>query len=335
MMFKRPEDIMSISRRRFLGTAALTGVAANIALGAEVDKKTGMPTRILGKTGARVSILAFGCGSRFLMYKNDDEAVAALNHALDLGITYVDTAYGYGNGKSEERVGKVMATRRKGLFLATKINARKYDDAMRILEGSIKRLQTDHVDLIHVHSLTTADDLAEVEAPDGVLKALHKLRDEKVTRFIGVTSHTDPTVLKAALEHNDFDCTQMALNAARAGMTNGRGGMVINEAMHDSFEHIALPVANAKNMGIIAMKVFAQEGLSGKAPIEKLIGYSLSLPVTAAVVGMPKPEYIDQNIQIAKGFKPLGRQEMMDLSGRLALEHKASLDQFFCNHVDA
>src|SRR5256885_2166779 len=155
---------MSISRRQFLGTAAATTLAAQAALAAEVDKKTGMPTRILGNTGARVSILAFGCGSRFLAYKEDDKAIEALNHALDLGITYVDTAYGYGSGKSESRVGQVMATRRNGLFLATKINARKYDDALRILEGSLKRLQTDHVDLIHIHSLTTPEDLAAVEA---------------------------------------------------------------------------------------------------------------------------------------------------------------------------
>src|ERR671927_824009 len=113
---------MSISRRKFLGSTALTGMAAPALIGAEVDNKSGMPTRVLGKTGARVSILAFGCGSRFLAYKDEDEALAALNRALDQGITYVDTAYGYGNGKSEERVGKVMATRRKQVWLATKIN---------------------------------------------------------------------------------------------------------------------------------------------------------------------------------------------------------------------
>lgn len=324
---------MSISRRKFLETTAITSLAATSALGAEIDKKTGMPTRVLGKTGARVSILAFGCGSRFLAYKEDDDAIAALNRALDQGITYVDTAYGYGNGRSESRVGQVMATRRKEVWLATKINARKYDDAMRILDGSIKRLQTDHVDLIHVHSLTTPEDLAEVEAKDGVLNALLKLRDQKVTRFIGITSHTDPHVLRTALERHDFDCTQMALNAARAGMGSAPNGMKMNP-MHDSFETVALPVANRKKMGVIAMKVFAQEGLSGAAPVEQLIRYSMSLPVSAAVVGMPKPEYIDENIRIAKAFKPLSPDEMRSLSDKLAGEHKAKLDQLFTNHVD-
>jgi len=326
---------MGISRRRFLETAALSGLAAHPLLSAEVDSKSGMPTRILGKTGARISILAFGGGSRYLAYQEEDKALEALNKALDMGITYVDTAYGYGNGKSETRVGQIMKTRRKGIFLVTKINARNGDEAQRILEGSMKRLQTDQVDLIHVHSLTDADDLAAVEAKNGVLSVLHILRDQKVTRFIGVTSHTDPVVLKTAIERHDFDCTQMALNAAHVGMLTGSSGMEINPALTTSFEHIALPVALKKGMGVTAMKAFAQEGLSGKASPEKLISYCLSLPVAACVVGMPKLEFIDKNIAIAKAFRPLPKEEMKELSDRLALAHKAELDRFFCNHVDA
>ncbi len=324
---------MSISRRSFLGSTALTGAAVPALMGAETDSKTGMPTRILGRTGARVSILAFGCGSRFLSYKDPDKAGEALNRALDLGITYVDTAYGYGDGQSEEWVGRVMKTRRNGLWLTTKINKRNGDEAMRVLEGSLKRLNTDHLDLIHIHSLTDDADLAAAEASDGVLKVLYKLRDQKVTRAIGVTSHTDPVVLRKALEHNDFDCTQMALNAARAGMRNAPAGFVPN-FMHDSFETIALPVANRKKMGVIAMKVFAQEGLSGKATAEKLIHYAMSLPVSAAVVGMPKLEFVDDNISIAKRFKPMPKNEMKRLSEELSTEHKARLDTWFHNHVD-
>src|SRR5450755_4223923 len=317
---------MRISRRDFLGTAAITGATAFAATDS-------MPTRVLGRTGARVSILAMGGGSRFLMYRDEDKALAALNRAFDLGINYMDTAYSYGNGLSEERVGKVMKTRRKGIFLATKINARKGDEAQRILEGSMKRLQTDHVDLIHVHSLTDEKDLAAVEAPDGVLKVLLKLRDQKVTRFIGITSHTDPVVLKTALERHDFDCTQMALNAAQVGMGSGKGGMVPNKALKTSFEEVALPVAHRKNMGVIAMKVFAQEALVGQATPEKLIYYSLSLPgVTIAVAGMPKFEFIDQNIALAKAFKPLPAAEMKQISTELSARNKMALDRFFSSH---
>jgi predicted aldo/keto reductase-like oxidoreductase len=289
--------------------------------------------RTLGKTGARVSILAFGSGSRFLAYKEEDKALAAMSSAIDAGVTYIDTAYGYGNGQSETWVGKLMPARRKEIFLATKVNARKGDEAMRIIEGSLKRLQTDQVDLLHIHSLLQDDDLKAIEAPDGVLNVVRKMRDQKVARFIGITSHTDPVVLKTALERHDFDCTQMALNAAKAGQAKGISGL--GEKHPHSFESLALPVANRKKMGVIAMKVFAQEGLSGKAPVEKLIRYSMSLPVTAAVVGMPKVEYVQENIRVAKAFKPLPASEMKQLSEELSGAHKASLDAFFHNHVDA
>jgi predicted aldo/keto reductase-like oxidoreductase len=327
---------MSLSRREFIEAAALGSVAAS-ASAAEIDRSTPVPSRILGRTGARVSILAFGCGSRFLMYENEDKALEALNHALDLGITYVDTAYGYGNGRSETRVGKVMKTRRNGVFLVTKCNVRDGDAASRMIEGSLKRLQTDHLDLIHIHGLTDEDDLTAIEANDGVLNVLLKLRDQKVTRFIGITSHTDPTVLRTALERHDFDCTQMALNAAMAAMKSGSGGnMAINTAMKTSFETVALPVAAKKNLGVIAMKVFAQGNLEGQAPVAKLIQYSLSLPgVKVAVAGMPKLEYLEENVRIAKAYQPMPPAEMHDLSHTLSSKNKEALDRFFSNHVDA
>ena len=137
-------------------------------------------------------ILAFGGGTRFLMYEPEEAGLAALNRAIDVGITYVDTAIDYGDGKSETRVGKVMSTRRQEVFLATKIpgRARTRDAALKEVEASLKRLQTDHVDLLHIHSLGDEADLAKIEAPDGVLKALYELRGQKVARFIGMTSHT-------------------------------------------------------------------------------------------------------------------------------------------------
>ena len=325
---------MSITRRRFLETTALSGVAT-AGMAANKQETGKLPTRVLGKTGERVSILAMGGGSRFLMYATEDEATQALNHAFDLGITYMDTAYGYGNGKSEERVGKVMKTRRKGIFLATKINVRDGSEARRILEGSLKRLQTDHVDLIHIHSLTDEDDLAKVEAKGGVLETLYKMRDEKLTRFLGVTSHTDPAVLATALGRHDFNCTQMALNAALVGMANGKGKMVINPRMKPSFESIALPVALRKKLGVIAMKVYAQEDLLGQAPLDKLLGYSLSLPVAVAVVGRPKIEYIDGNVEMAKAFKPMPKKEMQELSRTLSDKNKTALDLRFSDHIDA
>ena len=323
---------MSISRRRFLESAAITPVAAQAA----ESGKSALPLRTLGKTGARVTCLAFGGGSRFLAYKEEDKALDALNRALDLGITYVDTANNYGNGVSEERVGKVLKHRRKGIWLATKITVRDYDGAMKNIDAAMKRLQTDQVDLMHIHGLGDADDLAKIEAPNGLLKALYKVRDQKITRFIGVTCHADPSVLKTALERHDFDCTQMALNAARAGAVSGKGAMLMGDSRGpNSFEALALPVALRKKMGVTAMKVFAQEGLIGKGPIEKFMQYSLSLPVASCVVGMPKLEFIDANVQMAKSLQPMPKSEMRSFADEIAGKNKVALDRFFSAHVDA
>ncbi len=325
---------MDISRRNFIASTTLGGLTASALSAAETDPKTGMPMRLLGRTGARVSILAFGSGNRFISYGARDKAIAALNRALDLGINYIDTATSYGKGQSEEWIGEVLKTRRKGVWLATKLDQRKGDDANREVEASFKRLQLDGVDLIHIHSLNDAADLAAIEAKDGVLNALYKLRDQKVARAIGITCHADPAVLATALERHDFDCTQMALNAARTGMRRGKGGLEMDPNPREGFERLALAAALRKKMGVVAMKIFGQDGLSGDAPAEKLIRYSLSLPVASAVIGMPKLELIEQNIAIVKGFQPLPPAEMRELSGQLSRKHKARLDRFFRDHVD-
>ena len=213
-----------LSRREFLEKSGLAvgAVAAMPALppslapdDATVAAK--MPQRVLGRTGVRVSILAMGCGSRYLMYP-EDQASAVLEKVIASGINYLDTAVGYGDGESETRVGRVMATRRKDVFLATKVptRSRTRDAALKEVEASLKRLQTDHLDLLHLHSLGDEADLAKIEAPDGALKALYELREQKVTRFIGMTSHTDGAVMAKAIERNDLDCVQMAMNPARA-----------------------------------------------------------------------------------------------------------------------
>lgn len=321
---------MDLTRRDFLSTAsalALAGIAE------AQDAKTGMPQRTLGKTGARVSVVAFGSGSRWLAYKDEDKALEAMTKALDAGVTYIDTAFAYGNGQSETWVGKLMPARRDSVFLATKVSARNGDEALRSIEGSLRRLNIDRLDLLHIHDLKTAEDLAEVEKKGNVLDVVRRIKDQKLTRFIGVTSHTDPAVLKTALERHDFDCTQMALNAAKAGQAKGISAY--GESHPHSFESLALPVANKKKMGVLAMKIFAQDQIAGKAPTKDLIRYSLSLPVTACVLGMPKLEFIDENLSVAKAFQPMSRQEMNRISSQLTAAYKAQLDAYFSGHVDA
>jgi aryl-alcohol dehydrogenase-like predicted oxidoreductase len=314
-----------LSRREFLENLGLTTAGVGLSLlpnGAESRAAFApLPKRTLGRTNATVSILAFGCGSRFLMYEDEEKAFAALNRAIDLGITYLDTAYAYGDGKSESRVGKVMITRRKDVWLATKIPDRTRDGFLRRLEGSLTRLQTDHVDLVHIHSLGQASDLEKIEAPDGALKGLLEAREQKLARFIGMTSHTNGEVLATAIQRHDLDCVQMALNASR----NGR------------FEELALPAANAKNLGVIAMKVSGQEFLLGSGPgktsMDSLLRYSLSLPVTTAVVGMPRLEMLEQNTTLARNFSPLSSEEINRI--RLQLEpSRDGLEHRLVGHLD-
>jgi len=326
-----------MNRRQFLETVAagmVSGVTAT-ALASSAStaaSKPKLPTRAFGRTGLKVSILGFGSGSRFLMYRDEDLALAALNQAIDLGICYIDTAHAYGDGKSEERIGHVMATRRQEVILATKIPGRTAEEARRQIELSLKRLQTDHLDVLHIHSLRNAEDLAAIEAPGGVLEALHEARDQKITRAIGITSHADPAALRTALERHDFDCTQMALNAGLAKMTES---MKAVPAAPESFEQLALPVAHRKKMGVIAMKVFGQEHLLGAAPADKLLAYALSLPVSLASVGMPKPEHIEHNAAFARTFKPMSTRQRHRLQQSIADSHILALHRFFANHVDA
>jgi len=315
-----------ISRRQFLenigfGTAAGTSVLLLKDIASARSGSDLIPSRTLGRTGAQVSILAFGCGSRFLMYKDEESALAILNRAIDLGITYLDTAYSYGDGESEIRVGKVMASRRKEVWLATKIPDRTRDEFLRRLDGSLKRLGTDHVDLVHIHSLGQADDLAKIEAPNGALKGLLEAREQKMARFAGMTSHTNGEVMAKAIERHDLDCVQMALNASR----NGR------------FEELALTAANAKNLGVIAMKVTGQEFLvgdgPGKAEMGSLLRYSMSLPVATAVVGMPRPEMLARNVATARNFSPLNDQEKERLRQQLK-PAREGMEKRLVGHLD-
>jgi predicted aldo/keto reductase-like oxidoreductase len=323
---------MSLTRRKFLETTA-AGAIATGAFAAKSD--SAMPTRPLGKTGAHVSILAIGTGSRYLKFE-EDQAIEAIHKGLDQGVTYIDSADDYGKDRrSELLVGKAIKGRRNGVFIATKLSNRDPEQSFRIVETSLKSLQIDRLDLLHIHGLMNQDDLDKIEAKGGVLDQVLKMRDQKMTRFIGITCHNDPTILAAALERHDFDVTQMALNAALVGMKNGKGGMVPNDAIKTSFESVALPVANRKKMGVIAMKVMAQDALIGPAEPSKLISYALSLPITAVVIGMSKFDQIDENCRVAKAFKPMPASERKQLSEELSKKYKAQLDHFFMHHIDA
>ena len=158
---------------------------------------------------------------------------------------------------------------------------------------------------------------------------------EGLARYVGITSHTDPETLAEALRRYDVDCTQMALNAALQGMQSGPGKMVINPVRSTSFEKVALLVANKKNLGVIAMKVFAQDHIiSEDSPPSKLLRYALSLPVSVVTVGVPKHEYLQANLAAARSFTPMPPKEMKEFSHRMSARHKIALDRRFSDHLD-
>ena len=193
------------SRREFLKTTTATVVlgAAEKALGATAPQLTLLPKRRLGKTGEMVSILGFGSGSRFCSIEDEDAAQALLERALAFGINYFDTAGSYTRRPqerlSEKRLGEFSKKRRKDLFLATKIDPRDRDGALRSVETSLKFLQTDYLDLIQIHSLSDLNDLERIGSPKGVLAAIQQLKEQKVARFIGITGHNDGTAMTEAL----------------------------------------------------------------------------------------------------------------------------------------
>jgi predicted aldo/keto reductase-like oxidoreductase len=191
-----------------------------------------------------------------------------------------------------------------------------------VVEESLKRLQTDRLDVLHIQSVGNDADLARIQAKDGVLKALYELRDQKVTRCIGMTSHTDGKVMARAIAESDLDCVQMAMNPARA----------------NHFEELALPAAVNKDLGIVCMKVTAQEQLVGSGPgragMERLLRYALSLPVSTAVVGMPKPEFVAENIALARAFQPLTPEDQDRLRRQVA-PAQAAVAAYFSDHADA
>jgi aryl-alcohol dehydrogenase-like predicted oxidoreductase len=265
-----------------------------------------------------VSALALGGVIGMQLPPSPDHDPAALAEAaLDLGITYFDTAPSYNNGQSETNYGQVLARRRKEVFLATKTDNRTHDGTLRSIELSLKRLRTDRVDLIQIHGISANEDLDAWEKPDGVLTALRKLREQKVTRFIGLTGHDSAGKLREAIERYELDTLLTTLNPV---------------SRRQPFRDDLLPVANRKQMGVIAMKVMGGGNgcLVTGNPLKKvlrpyhdetahqvnpavLIRYTLSLPISVAVIGVGSVEQLKANIRVVRGATSMTLAERRDL----------------------
>lgn len=315
------------TRRRFLAGAA--GTAAAAALGplatARADERprpVPLPLRPFGKTGRSVTLFGLGCYPLGAL-RDEDEAVQVVLRALRAGCTYLDTAPSYADGASERRVGRALELfrRRKtfagpGPLVATKTHTRTRDAAWRDLEGSLRRLGVDSVDLLQIHAVKDRADLEVALDPKrGPLAALLEAREQKLVRWLGVTGHWDPRVMRSSFERFEFDAVLFPLNCVDPHyVTKGADG-ARPEAL--SFVSQTLPAAAKKGLARVAMKVFASGRLTkGGIDPAACLRYTYGLDVSTLVVGCQSLAEVDLAVRVARENQPLGAEEQKALLTR-------------------
>ena len=301
------------------------------------NTQASMPTRNLGKTGYKVAIFSLGGQAALEKANNFDIAVPIVERALDLGVNYIDTSSIYGGPErwSEQYVGRVMKTRRKDAFLATKTKERTRDGSLRMIEKSLTLLNTDRVDLWQLHDIGLPEDVNAIFGKGGAIEALIEMQEQKVVRFLGVTGHYRPEALIDAINRHPFDTILMSLNAADIHI--------------HSFTEQLLPLAVEKQMGIIGMKVPARGRLlSSWAPppleqqqhswegsaiatrpgvmnMRQALHFTLTHPVSTVIIGCDNIAQLEENVQIARDFTPLSQSQMAALDNLAAPVAKQSL----------
>lgn len=284
------------TRRKFLQTAAVSTTAAmlpgmtraaseTIPDGSAV-KVQELPKRRLGRTNRMVSCIGFGSGSRYCNWVADDVTLQKqIDHAIDLGITYFDSARSYGNGISEERYGKFLTPKyRRQIFLNSKTAERTYDGVMKELEISLKTLKTDYLDMYTMHALDKVEDVDTLLGSSGGYKAFLKLRDEGIVKSICFSYHKWNDASQKAFREFDIDNVLCVINAARF---NGN-------------EDNLIPMAKKRDLGIIAIKIMGQNALIGNVTGDDLLRYVLTLPVSVANVGMDGFAPLESCVEVGK-----------------------------------
>lgn len=252
-----------------------------------------MKKRSFGSTGDELTLL--GLGGFHLLEISDEDSDALCSLYLDKGGNYIETAPQYGEGESERKIGRIMEHRRNECFLTTKSHVRDKEGAARTIEESLKRLKTDHVDLLLFHHVQTMDDYNEIFSPGGAMEAFLQARKEGKTRFIGLSGHGIPDMLIHAIrERDDLDAVMTAFN-------------FFDRFHFPDTESVLVEEAKKKGMGIIGMKALA-DGLLWEYP-ETAIRYTLSQPVDVLPLGMNTPEMLEKDFAIAENFSPLSDDE--------------------------
>jgi uncharacterized protein len=305
-----------MERREFLKTAAGVAIVTGLASSAHALPSTGdIPHRILGRTGASVSIVGLG-GSHIGSSRVSEEiGIKIVRTALDSGINFLDNCWDYNDGESERRMGKALRDGyRAKAFLMTKVDGRSAEGCQKQLDESLSRLQTDHIDLIQVHEVIRKDDPERVFAPGGAMETLEKARKAGKVRFIGFTGHKSPAMhlhmIETAAKHNfAFDTVQMPVN--------------VMDAQYDSFARQVIPVALGLKMGILGMK-----GLGGGVIVRssktvtavECLRFAMSQKVDCQITGCDSMEILDQTLSTARNFKPMDEASIKELLARTATE---------------
>lgn len=308
----------SLDRRQLLKTLGLAGSILALggpcglaeSLAQESVAATGeIPKRALGRTGVQVSALCFG-GAHWGRNQDDAGAIRILHEALDAGVNFLDNAWEYNGGRSEELMGKALQGRRQQVVLMTKVCSHGRDKkvALQQLDDSLRRLKTDYLDLWQIHEVVYQDDPDRHFVPGGAADALLEAKRQGKVRFIGFTGHKDPSIHLKMLAHDfPFDTCQMPLN--------------VFDGTYRSFEQEVLPVLNQRGIAPIGMK-----SLSGNAePIkegivtpEEAIRYVLSLPIASLVSGIDSRQVLQQNLDIARRYTPMTAADRQSLRTRVA-----------------
>lgn len=267
--------------------------------------------RPLGRTGEKVSLLGLG-GFHIGNPKDEQESLRIIRAAIDAGVTFMDNSWDYHNGESEIRMGKALADGyRQKVFLMTKIDGRTKDAAAQQINESLRRLQTDHVDLMQLHEIIRLEDPDRVFAPGGAIEALQEAQRAGKIRFLGFTGHKDPLVhlrmLDVATKHNfRFDAVQMPLN--------------VMDAHFRSFSQHVLPRLVREEIGVLGMKPLGG-GLilqSKTVTPRECLHYAMSLATSTVITGMDSMEYLQQGLEAVRTFQPLSPDQMAALLARTA-----------------
>ena len=267
-----------------------------------------IPRRPLGSTGETVSALGLG-GYHIGKIPNQRDAIRLVHRAIDEGITFVDNAWEYHDGRSEEVMGQALEGRRNRVFLMTKVctHGRDRREAMRQLEQSLRRLKTDYLDLWQIHECAYFNDPPRHFAPGGVIEALDAAKRAGKVRFVGFTGHKDPAIhLEMLAQGFQFDACQLPLNCF--------------DASFRSFELEVLPLLIARGIAPLGMKSLGGDGRQVKAKTisaEEGLRYAMSLPVATTISGIDSERVLRQNLRVAQGFRPMSPRDMASLRRRV------------------